>query len=273
MRGNPSIYDSSVRLRNNGFLLVYSQSSLENDFNMISAWQFSNADELNTIREQLLEKLISAQEAERRRIARELHDEASQSLAAFVINLEAIADTVPSQYPAIREKLDALQSRATQTLSGIRNLALELRPSALDDLGLSAAVDWYARDFMKKRGLTAEVSVDYPPQQLSIHSETSLFRIIQEALNNVVQHAEASHVEVLLNGDMDSVRLQVKDNGRGFEAARVMKNLNGRQSLGLHGMAERASLLGGTLEIESKPGQGTQITVEIPLEKERLTDG
>jgi len=230
-------------------------------------------DELNTIREQLLEKLISAQEAERRRIARELHDEASQSLVALVLNLETIADTVPKQYRAIREKLSALQAQAAQTLHGVRNLALELRPSALDDLGLPAAIDWYAKDFLKKRGLTVEVSVDYTSQQLSLHSETSLFRIIQEALNNVVQHTEATHVEVLLSSSRDMVRLQVKDNGRGFNVAKVMKNPSGRQSLGLHGMVERASLLGGTLEIESEPGQGTQITVEILLERERLTDG
>ena len=111
-------------------------------------------EEVNKIREQLLEKLLSAQEEERRRIARQLHDEASQSLAALAINLETIADTLPAAYRDTKQKLDTLREQAIQTLGGIRNLALELRPSALDDLGLSMAIDWYVKDYLVKRGLS-----------------------------------------------------------------------------------------------------------------------
>jgi signal transduction histidine kinase len=222
-------------------------------------------EEASKIREQLLEKLISAQEEERRRIARELHDEASQSLAALVINLEAIADTLPVRYHDTRQKLDFLKEQATQTAGGIRNLALELRPSALDDLGLSMAIDWYVKDYLTKRGLDVKIEVIGPKTKLPSYTETMLFRIIQEALTNIVKHAEASLVKVQLQLSDSVAMVQVEDNGKGFDVEATLSGEGIRRNLGLHGMAERATLLGGTFTIRSQPGQGTRLRVEVPL--------
>lgn len=224
--------------------------------------------EANKLREQLLEKLISAQEEERRRIARELHDEATQSLAALAINLESIADSLPQRYQGTREKLDVLKEQAIKTLGGIRSLALELRPSALDDLGLSMAVDWYAKDYLGKRGLDVKINAVGGKTKLPAHTETMLFRIVQEALTNVVKHAEASQVRVELRlSDLEAI-VQVEDNGRGFDAEAALTERGARQNLGLHGMAERAALLGGTFSIRSQPGHGTCLRVEIPVKRE-----
>ena len=222
-------------------------------------------EEASKVREQLLEKLISAQEEERRRIARELHDEASQSLAALAINLETIADTLPASYRATRQKLDILKERAIQTAGGIRDLALELRPSALDDLGLSMAIDWYAKGYLAKRGLDVKIEVTNPKTKLPSYTETMLFRIIQEALTNVVKHAEANKVRVQLQLNDSAAIVEVEDNGKGFDVESALSREGVRQNLGIHGMAERAALLGGNFTIRSQPGQGTCLRVEVPL--------
>lgn len=224
-----------------------------------------NLEEANKIREQLLEKLISAQEEERRRIARELHDEASQSLAALALNLEAVADTLPVRYHDAKQKLDLLKEQAIQTLEGIHNLALELRPSALDDLGLSMAIDWYAKDYLTKRGLDVKIEVIGPKTKLPSYTETMLFRIIQEALINIVKHAEATQVKVQLQLNVSMAIVQVEDDGKGFDVEAALSDEGVRRNLGLHGMAERATLLGGTFTIRSQPGQGTCVRVEVPL--------
>ena len=223
-------------------------------------------EDANKIREQLLKKLISAQEEERRRIARDLHDEASQSLAAVAINLEDVANTLPARYKDVRERLATLKERMVSTLSDIRGLALELRPSALDDLGLPAAVDWYAKDYLKKRGLDVSVEITGNRHKLASHTETMLFRIVQEALTNVVRHAEATKVGVHLEFDGTKVILRVEDNGKGFDVGAAMARQGMRENLGLYGMTERATLLGGALTIRSKPGQGTVLLVEVPQE-------
>jgi len=229
-------------------------------------------EEANEIREQLLKKLISAQEEERRRIARELHDEASQSLAALALSLEDIANSLPARYHDARQKLDVLKERAIQTLGGIRNLALELRPSALDDLGLITAIDWYVKDYLAKRGLDVKIEITGPKTKLPSYTETMLFRIIQEALTNVVKHAEASQVKVKLQlSDLMGV-VQIEDNGKGFDVEAAISGEGGRQNLGLHGMAERTTLLGGTFNITSQPGRGTCLHVEVPLAKEIAPD-
>lgn len=225
-------------------------------------------EEANKIRVQLLEKLISAQEEERRRISRELHDEASQSLAALALNLEDLADTLPAADRDTKKKLDVLKERAIQTLGGIRNLALELRPSALDDLGLSMAIDWYARDFLAKRGVDVKVQITGSRKKLPSYTETILFRIIQEALTNIVKHAAASQVQVRLKLSDTAAVVQIEDNGQGFDAETTLNRKSIGQRLGLHGMMERAALLGGTLSIKSKPGEGTSLHVEIPVKEE-----
>lgn len=232
----------------------------------------SKLEEMNQLREQLLGKLISTQEEERRRIARELHDEASQSLAALVLHLEDVADNLPEKYQATKQRLETLKEQAVHTLGGIRNLALELRPSALDDLGLAKAIEWYAKDYLGKRGLDFGFEFSGPKLKLPLHTETMLFRIIQEALTNVVKHAQASQVSVGLQLSDTKVRGWIEDNGKGFDAGVALMGETRRKNLGLHGMIERATLLGGTLNIRSEPGKGTCLSVEIPLTEGSNTD-
>ncbi len=220
------------------------------------------------ISEELLGELISIQEEERKRISRELHDEASQALAALAISLEGIEHTLPTRYRDEKKRLGTLKERAIRILEDIRSLALELRPSALDDFGLSMAIDWYAKSHLGKRGLDVQVQVVGNGRKLPSPTETMLFRIVQEALANVVMHAEASEVRVRLEVKGSMTILQVEDNGKGFDVEAALAGTRERQSLGLRAMAERAALLGGTLTIRSQPGQGTSLRVEVPFRGE-----
>ncbi|MFC2015208.1 HAMP domain-containing protein, partial [Chloroflexota bacterium] len=230
-------------------------------------------EESNTVREQLLKRLISAQEEERRRIARELHDAASQSLAALALNLEAISGDLPSEYESMRERLALLKEQAIETMGGVRELAVELRPSILDELGLARAIKSYAKDYLNKRGIDVKINTNSSDTKLPPYSETILFRIAQEALTNVVKHADATHVVVDLNVDNSYATMRVEDNGKGFDPQSVMRSTNLRQSLGIYSMSERATLLGGVFKIESEVGKGTFIIAEIPLVDVVMTHG
>ena len=223
-------------------------------------------EEAKEIRDHLLEKLISAQEDERRRIARELHDEASQFLAALTLNLESIADVLPPKFQDIKQKIDILKNRAIETIGSIRTLALELRPSVLDDLGLSKAVEWYAKDYLTKQGLDVEIEIVEPKPKIPAYTETMLFRIIQEALTNIIKHAEASHVIISLNLVGSTGIMRIEDNGKGFDIEPTLAGEGSWQYLGLHGMSERVTLIGGKFTINSTVGQGTVIEIKVPLE-------
>ena len=220
-----------------------------------------------------MERLISAQEEERSRIARELHDAASQSLAALALNLETVADDVPGRYKDVHRRLAMLKEHAVETIGGIRELAVELRPAVLDNLGLARAVNSYAKDFLEKRGIGVRVTVVNSGRKLPAHTETMLFRIAQEALTNIVKHAEATQVEVRLEVTDSLVVMQVEDNGKGFDSDSVLHSEDLKQSLGLYSISERAVLLGGTVAINSEIGRGTSIMVQIPLEAEENHNG
>ncbi|MFC1941777.1 HAMP domain-containing protein [Chloroflexota bacterium] len=230
-------------------------------------------EEAKRILEQVLERLISAQEEERRRIARELHDAASQSLAAVALNLETIANDLPEKYHDTRERLALLKEQAIETMGSIRELALELRPAILDDLGLARAIKSYAKDYLGKRGIDINVNVNGSGQKLPAYSETMLFRIAQEALTNIVKHAEASQVNVELSFNASNAIMRVEDNGKGFDSKSLLNGANLRQSVGVYSMSERAMLLGGTFKIESEVGKGTFIYVEIPLASVKISHG
>ena len=227
-----------------------------------------SVEEANRLRESLLQKLISAQEEERRRIARELHDEATQSLAALAMSLDDMAETLPDGRKKIKERLSVLKEQVVRTFSGVRDLALELRPSALDDIGLSAAIDWCARGYLERKGIEVVVETIGEPLRLPQHTETMLFRIAQEALVNIVRHAEATRVAVVLTYTPASVVIRIEDDGKGFDVEDAFTQGRLQQNLGIHGMRERANLLGGDLTLRSSPGQGTVLTVEIPVASE-----
>lgn len=216
--------------------------------------------ERDHLRSQLLEKVIAAQEEERRRIARELHDETGQSLTSLLVRLQTMNRRCP--LPELKTQIDELRQLVVETLDDVHNMALELRPSVLDDLGLEAALERYVHDYRRRHPLGVDlVVVGIEEQRLPPAVETALYRIVQEGLTNVARHARAQTASVLLERRNGRVRAIIEDDGLGFEPVEMVAD--GR--LGLYGMQERAELLDGTLTIESKKGQGTSVYVEVPV--------
>ena len=218
-----------------------------------------------SLRGELLKKVIGAQEEERRRIARELHDETSQALTALAMGMEAVTLAPSLSKEQLQEKLSRLKSLVVQTLDEVHNLIYDLRPSILDDLGLVAGLEWYAENRLQPLGLRVAVEVSGQERRLPSEVETALFRIGQEAISNVARHAEASSVVVTINFDADAVSLEVEDDGKGFSP--VAEPSAAPTGWGLLGMHERAALLKGALDIASEPGRGTCVTVRVPLDE------
>lgn len=207
--------------------------------------------------------ILHAQEEERKRIARELHDETSQALTSLLISLALLEESVSE--PRAHERIAETRILAHQTLRAVRNMSLELRPSALDDLGLLPALRWYIKEYQQKCGIEAELTVSGLKERLPPEVETALYRMIQESLTNSAKHARARHVWVTLTEDGLLLRATIRDDGRGFDAAGMLRKHWQDRGLGLAGMQERAALLDGSVEIESEPGAGSLITVTIPL--------
>ncbi len=210
----------------------------------------------------LASRLESVREEERTRIARELHDELGQALTALKFDLATLAGRLPKRNQGLRADAQAMSNQIDTTIKLVRRISTELRPGMLDDLGLAAAIEWQGQEFAARTGI--ECRVRLPEQELvsSREQATAIFRIFQETLTNVARHAKATKVEVDLELVGEATRLRVRDNGQGFDNAEV----KGKHSLGLLGMEERAEILGGTFEVESAIGQGTTVTVVIPLQ-------
>lgn len=217
---------------------------------------------------QLLGKVMSAQEDERRRVARELHDGVAQEMAAMLVALEGLESACRTYNCPIGAKGTALIGRlhaeARETLSELRRLLLDLRPSALDDLGLVAAVRWYVEHRLMPLGIRHSVLVQGDARRLPPAVETALFRIVQEAVHNAARHGAPSAVEVELQFAPANVAVRVSDDGVGFTLPPNQPAGEG-EGFGLAGMRERAALLGGRLDVQSRPGQGTRIVATIPL--------
>lgn len=214
----------------------------------------------------LLKKVIAAQEEERKRIARELHDETSQALATLLL---AIETSLSSASEELKERLSRMKAMADRTLDSIHHLIFDLRPSVLDDLGLPSALRWSAERHLEPMGIDLAFEVIGPERRLRPEIETALFRIGQEAVSNIARHAEAESVSIAVEFGEKVVRLQIVDDGIGFEPDAVAGSVEGPRGLGLLGMKERATLLNGTLTIDSKAGKGTRVTVEIPIPDDR----
>lgn len=215
------------------------------------------------VRTRLLNQVISAQEEERRRIARELHDETGQSLTSLTVGLTMIEKARTLGFA--RERAAELRQLAARTLEEVHNLSRGLRPSVLDDLGLLPALDRYLKEYGSSRGIAVDLHASgFDGYRLPGPVEIAVYRIVQEALTNTAKHAAASTVSVLLEHRGDSVHVIVEDDGRGFQVEEVLAR-GDTERLGLHGMRERASLLGGSLTVESAPGRGTTVFAEIPL--------
>ena len=220
--------------------------------------------------ERLAAQVIMAQEEERRRVARELHDEAGQALTAVIIGLERGLASMPEVYAADlpiqpRQLISNLRDLAAQTLDEVRKLALELRPSVLDDLGLVAALRQYVRSTEERSGLAGQLSVvgwDEDDSRLPAEVETALFRIAQEAMTNAIRHAQAQSVQMRLRRSPAEVSLDVRDDGVGL---RSVPGQDTREHMGMFGMRERAHLLGGEFRASPVSPRGTLVHVRIPL--------
>ncbi|GCE12296.1 HAMP domain-containing sensor histidine kinase [Tengunoibacter tsumagoiensis] len=215
-------------------------------------------------------QIFNAQEQERIRVARELHDETSQVLTSLLISLAVLEESIPS--PEARERIAETRRLAHQTLRAIRNLSIDLRPSALDDLGLLPALRWYIKEYQQKFSIEADFQTSGFKGRLPAEMETALYRIIQEALTNVARHGQAHKVSITMREDLDAIYVRIADDGRGFDAEqlRKMPSTGQERGWGLVGMRERASLLDGTLDIDSRLGKGTVIEVRIPLTQQQI---
>jgi signal transduction histidine kinase len=203
-----------------------------------------------------LRRVVAGQELERRRLARELHDETGQALTSILLGLKAVESAqTPEQLSAAGEELREL---IVATLQDVRRLAVQLRPAALDDFGLVAAVERLARTISEATGIGVDVESRLGPGRLSDEVDTTLYRIVQEALTNVVKHAQARNVTILLVRREGSVTAVIEDDGRGFDPYELSGD-----GLGLLGMRERVALLEGRLTIESSPGAGTTLVAEV----------
>src|ERR1035441_4949524 len=205
----------------------------------------------------LSKRLVEAEEQERRAISRELHDEVGQSLSALLIRSENFTE-VYSEECAFWQGLQKIKTLAENCVNEVRNMALLLRPSMLDDLGLVAALDWQAREVSKRTGMLVDTVDENVSDNLPDEYKTCVYRIVQEALNNCSKHAYAKNVRVVVRQEPNHLRVSIEDDGKGFDASAV-------RGLGLVGMNERVSQLGGLLKVESDPARGTRLRVDLPL--------
>ncbi len=205
-----------------------------------------------------LQRIVTAQEAERRRLARELHDETGQALTSILLGLRPVEEARNEE--ELRAAVSEVRELVRSTLRDVRQLAVELRPAALDDFGLVPALERLTQSFAEQTGIALEFEASLPPGRMPTDIETALYRIVQESLTNIVKHARAGSVSVVLTRKDDSVSVVVEDDGVGFEPGRA-----GDGGLGLLGMEERVALLGGRVAIESRPGAGATFVAEVPV--------
>jgi len=228
-----------------------------------NAWFQIKLREKEAARQMLLESLVTAQEDERNRLARELHDQAGQTLTNLLIRLKAIENQ--SEETSTKVQLSTTQTIVSKTIEQIRDLSYRLRPPALDEFGLGAAVSALAEEVLEPANVKVTCHCELE-NQLSSEVEMILYRIVQEGLTNVVRHAEASQVCIALEQKNHAVHLIIEDNGKGFEPGQISADENNRH-LGLISMSERAELIGGSLDMYSALGEGTTLEIQVPLSK------
>ena len=216
------------------------------------------------MRGELFRRVVAAQEAERQRIARDLHDETGQALTAIGMGLRGLSGKLSARNKNALHTLHKLETLTADSLQELQRLMTDLRPSHLDDLGLSAALRWYSTKLQEHSSLHSRVDIHGEECDLDDAMKITIFRIIQESLNNVLKHAQATNVNIHVHFEEKDVRISVFDNGVGFDRDQVQQRRTNRPSLGLAGMEERAALLGGTVSVQSRPGYGTEIEALIP---------
>jgi two-component system CheB/CheR fusion protein len=223
----------------------------------------STARELGRTQEELralAASLFNSQEDERRRVARELHDDISQKLAVLEIDAHQVEERIATDPQALQE-LQQVRARIGELSDAVRRISHGLHPSAIDDLGIVPAVRALTEDFREREQMIVTLTVQDLPENISARIATGLYRIAQEALRNIAKHAGRTHVKVILKGSSGGIRLQVIDHGHGFDPQ------SPRSGLGLISMEERARMMEGTFRVESEPHSGTRITVDVPWTK------
>jgi signal transduction histidine kinase len=211
----------------------------------------------------LSRQLVQAQEAERKSISRELHDEVGQMLTALRMELRSLQDLRTAPEQEFNDHIDAAKRLGEQSLRALRDMAMGLRPSMLDDLGLGSALQWQARQFAKQSGIPVNVEIGAIPTRLPEGHRTCIYRIVQEALTNCARHARAKRIDIAMECGPEGIAVSIRDDGAGFDVSTV----RGR-GLGLLGMQERVKDLGGKLMISSRPQRGTVVSAQLPLPEE-----
>jgi signal transduction histidine kinase len=206
----------------------------------------------------------SAREEEATRIAREIHDELGSMLTSLKLDLasirrETVASASDTDLSRVREKLETMMQLVDQTVDTVRRISSELRPSILDDIGLVAAIRWQAQEFEAKSGIACRYDIHLEDVDIDRQQSTAIFRVFQEAMTNILRHAQATRVDISLKKEDNEMVLTIRDDGRGITA----DEKSGRQSLGLLGMRERVNLIGGAIDIAGVEGKGTVITVRV----------
>lgn len=215
--------------------------------------------------------LLKVLEEERRRISRELHDDTQQALTSIILRLDMLKASLDEDQTAAKNAIDELKDIAENALEGVHAMALNLRPTMLDDLGLIPTIRWYIKNNFKDCGLAIDFRVLGSERKLSGDVELVILRIVQEALVNAAKHARATAAGVKIAFGESDVSVAVRDNGIGFSVKRALADSVDREALGLMDMRERAEIIGGRLRIESEEGKGTLVELVVPLESARDT--
>ncbi|MCS7009849.1 MAG: sensor histidine kinase [Anaerolineales bacterium] len=241
-----------------------SRVEIERKIHELNQARLQEIAQREALKSELFRRVVEAQEAERQRIARDLHDEIGQTLTAISLGLRSLENISLEKNEKLSRRLNDLQELAANSLKELQRLIADLRPSHLDDLGLPAALRWYIGRLTEHADLQIHLEMRGEEREICPEYATSVFRILQEALTNIVRHAQASRANILLDFQEEKIHIVVSDNGIGFDPRKLSN------SWGLTGMQERASLLNGQMEIESSPGKGTIIRITIPYCPEHL---
>ncbi|MFO7708774.1 MAG: MEDS domain-containing protein [Desulfobacterales bacterium] len=213
----------------------------------------------------LTRKLMQTQEDERCMISRELHDRVGQDLSTIRISLETLFDGHPAAAPGVRSKVTALSGLLDRAIRAIRDLAYDLRPPGLDEMGVVPAMAAVCDEFSEKTGIRVDFrSAGIEKLRLGVDAQINLYRMLQEGLNNIYKHAEATEAVVKLTAAHPSILLRIEDNGRGFEVEKRTREIDSEKRMGLRSLQERTELLGGTMIVASTPGRGTRILIKLP---------
>jgi PAS domain S-box-containing protein len=218
----------------------------------------------------LTSELMKSQENERQRISRDLHDNVAQELSAVKIGFETLFDHQPAIPPEIRQRVSEMSRTLQESIKAVRDVSYDLRPPALDEMGLVETLVHYCNDFSEDNGINVDFhSAGMKDLNLDFDTEINLYRLIQEGLTNIKKHADAEHVTVRLVAAFPNIILRIEDNGKGFDVQKRMATLTKEKQMGIRSMEQRAKLLQGEMEIQSKPMQGTKIFITLPYKDQK----